>query len=297
MNSSKQQHDSDDHSSGIWHRIRHFFSASPKTTQDMVAMLDAANQNEVIDSDAKRIIEGALEVAEKHARDIMIPRTQMVVLKVDDSFTNNLDKIIETGHSRYPVIGENMDEVLGILLTKDLLGIIADNNLQSTTGTNDNEDPVRNLLRPAVFVPESKRLNILLRQFRQDRNHMALIIDEYGSLAGLVTIEDVLEEIVGEIEDEHDNESVQFIRKVSDSRYIINALTPIEEFNASLHAKISDEEFDTIGGFIVNQFGHVPKRNEEISLNGLTFHVIQADSRRLRMLRLTLDDANQEQQE
>jgi magnesium and cobalt transporter len=288
MNSNKQQIETE-HATNIWHRFKRFFSASPKTTEDMVAMLDAANQNEVIDSDAKRIIEGALEVAEKHAREIMIPRTQMSVLKVGDSFADNLNKIIGTGHSRYPVIGENIDEVIGILLTKDLLGIIADGH--SPPAAEANGDPIRDLLRPAVFVPESKRLNILLRQFRQDRNHMALVIDEYGSLAGLVTIEDVLEEIVGEIEDEHDNEVAQFIRKISDTRYIINALTPIEEFNETLHTKLSDEEFDTIGGIIVNQFGHVPKRNEKISFNGLTFHVVQADNRRLRMLRLTLDSS------
>lgn len=299
MNTSQQNNNHSDEKFSFWSRLRLLFSSSPKTTEDIVAMVDAANENEVINSDAKRIIEGALGVSEQHARDIMIPRTQMTVLKIDDSFAENLNYIIDSGHSRYPVIGENMDDVLGILLTKDLLGIIADNEKSQNSASSsqkNNENEIQNLLRPAVFVPESKRLNVLLRQFRQDRNHMALVIDEYGTLAGLVTIEDVLEEIVGEIEDEHDSSENQYIRKISNTRYVINALTPIEEFNQVFNGKLLDDEFDTLGGIIVNQFGHLPKRNEEISVGDFAFHVLQADSRRLRMLRMTINEPKQQKQ-
>lgn len=280
---------------GLWKRMKNLFRSSPKTTEDMVAIVDAATENEIIDSDAKRIIEGALEVSEKQARDIMVPRTQMTVLKASDSFSDNLEKIISSGHSRYPVIGETIDDVLGLLLVKDLLGIIAEmDNQDGVTGstvfnlTESHRNDIRHLLRPPVFVPESKRLNVLLRQFREDRNHMALVIDEYGSLAGLVTIEDVLEEIVGEIEDEHDSSEEKNIRQVSNTHYIVSALTPIEDFNDYFEANFEAGEFDTIGGIITNKFGHLPKRNEMIDLDRFTFHIMQADKRRLHMLRMTV---------
>ena len=195
MNNSSQSAKNDE---GAWKRFKNLFRTAPQTTEDMVAIVGAATENEVIDDDAKRIIEGALEVSEKQARDIMVPRTQMVVLKAADSFADNLEKIIATGHSRYPVIGETKDDVLGLLLTKDLLGLITDTGASTEISAEaalisqeENHNDILNLLRPQVFVPESKRLNVLLRQFREDRNHMALVIDEYGSLAGLVTIEDV----------------------------------------------------------------------------------------------------------
>jgi magnesium and cobalt transporter len=241
-----------------------------------------------------------------HARDIMIPRTQMTVLKADDPFEETLNNIIQSAHSRYPVIGESMDEIIGILLAKDLLGVIfqQDLNLSSdqetaSAASNDtakDSEPVKlhqhditTLLRPAVFVPESKRLNVLLKQFREDRNHMALVIDEYGTLAGLVTIEDVLEEIVGEIEDEHDAEDDALIRKLSNSNFIINALTPIDAFNDYFKTDFLDDEFDTIGGIVINKFGHLPKANEQISFAGFTFHVMRSDNRRLRTLRMSLN--------
>ncbi len=295
MNNSSQSAKNDEGPSGAWKRFKNLFRTAPQTTEDMVAIVGAATENEVIDDDAKRIIEGALEVSEKQARDIMVPRTQMVVLKAADSFADNLEKIIATGHSRYPVIGETKDDVLGLLLTKDLLGLITDTGASAEISAEaalisqeENHNDILNLLRPQVFVPESKRLNVLLRQFREDRNHMALVIDEYGSLAGLVTIEDVLEEIVGEIEDEHDNEVNKNIRQVSGTHYIVSALTPIEEFNAFFKAEIEDIEFDTIGGVVTNNFGHLPKRNEYISIDSFTFHVMQADSRRVRLLRMTI---------
>ena len=273
-------------------RIRGMFTRTPQSTEDMVALVDAATENEVINDDAKRIIEGALEVSEKQAREIMIPRTQMTFLKANDSFGKQLETIIETGHSRYPVIGDSMDDIKGILLTKDLLPLIANST--------DEEDAVaiqrvQALLRPAVFIPESKRLNLLLRQFRQDRNHMALVIDEYGSLSGLVTIEDVLEEIVGEIEDEHDQEENRHIRQISSSRFFVNALTPIEDFNKFFESNIDNNEFETIGGFVINQFGHLPKRNEALEHESIHFSVSQCDSRRLRSLRVTVNGDTSEE--
>lgn len=277
-------------------KLKGLFHSAPQTTKEVFDIVGAANKNEIIDNDAKRIIEGALEVSEMHARDIMIPRTQMTVLKADDPFEETLNNIIESAHSRYPVIGESMDEILGILLAKDLLGVIFQQDLEASREENKNEDAprlhdhdIKTLLRPAVFVPESKRLNVLLKQFREDRNHMALVIDEYGTLAGLVTIEDVLEEIVGEIEDEHDAEDDAFIRKLSGSNYIINALTPISDFNAYFKTDFLDDEFDTIGGIVINKFGHLPKANEQTSFSGFTFHVMRADNRRLQTVRMALD--------
>ncbi|MBT8139947.1 MAG: CBS domain-containing protein [Gammaproteobacteria bacterium] len=300
MNNSSENNSGDDEPPGLWHKIKSLFRSTPQTTEDVVAMVGAATRDEIIDADAKRIIEGALEVAEKQARDIMIPRTQMTVLKAADSFADNLQKIIETGHSRYPVVGETIDDVLGLLLTKDLLGLITSGEVDDTAtevaliADSDNPYNILDLLRPPVFVPESKRLNVLLRQFREDRNHMALVIDEYGTLAGLVTIEDVLEEIVGEIEDEHDNYANKNIRKISETHYVLSALTPIMEFNEFFSSNIDAGEFDTIGGLVTNKFGHLPKRNESVSIDDYAFHVMQADSRRLRMLRVTLPRADDE---
>ncbi len=214
-------------------RIKKLFNSEPKTTEDMVAMVDAASENEIIDNDARRIIAGALEVSAMHARDIMIPRTQMTILKADDTLEENLQKIIDTSHSRYPVIGENIDEILGILLVKDLLPLFfqKDASVDSSEDNSDSQKFIIDLLRPVVFVPESKRLNVLLRQFREDRNHMALVIDEYGTLAGLVTIEDVLEEIVGEIEDEHDATDDAQIRKMSHSLSLISLVVYLSVMN------------------------------------------------------------------
>ncbi len=266
-------------------RLRGLFSRAPQTTEDMVAIVDAANENEIIDNDAKRIIEGALEVSEKQAREVMIPRTQMIVLNTNDSFAEILTTIMETGHSRYPVVGESMDDILGILLAKDLLPLITDTASDDESSLSQR---VQELLRPAIYIPETKKLNLLLRQFRQDRNHMALVIDEYGSLSGLVTIEDVLEEIVGEIEDEHDQEENRAIRQISDTRYFVSALAPIEDFNKHFGTNIDNDEYETIGGFVIGQFGRLPKRNEATEYENIHFSVSQCDNRRLRSLRVTL---------
>ncbi|MFM7783069.1 MAG: HlyC/CorC family transporter, partial [Gammaproteobacteria bacterium] len=209
------------------------------------------------------------------------PRPKMVCLRAGDEPSEILAEVIEAGHSRYPVVGESSDDVLGILLAKDLLPRLL-------AGTPERFE-IRQLLRPATFVPESKRLNVLLREFRENRNHIAVVIDEYGGVAGLVTIEDVLEEIVGEIEDEHDEQEDGFIRKLSDNDFLVKALTPIEDFNACFGATLSDEEFDTVGGIVMQAFGYLPRRNEIAEVEGFQFKVLNADSRQIHLLRLNLD--------
>ncbi len=263
-------------------RIAGAFSTEPRSRDDIVELLRAAQANEVIDADALSIIEGAMQVGDLQAREIMIPRPQMVVVKANQSLDEMLNTIIRAGHSRYPVIGDSPDEVLGILLAKDLLPQLLQANEESFD--------VRKRLRPATVVPESKRLNVLLRDFREKRNHMAIVIDEYGGVAGLITIEDVLEQIVGDIEDEFDVDADSFIRKVADNDYIIKALTPIDEFNEVFGARFSDEEFDTIGGIILQQFGHLPSRNETAQLDRYEFKVINADNRQIHLLRMRLTD-------
>ena len=260
-------------------KITHAFNSEPKSEQDLLDVLKSAYENDVIDNDVYKILDGAIKVGNMQVREIMIPRTQMEVIKADQPLSDALRVIIDSAHSRYPVIGENADEVLGILLAKDLLP-------QILQPDNDNFN-VKTLLRPATVVPESKRLNVLLREFRENRNHMAIVIDEYGGVSGLVTIEDVLEQIVGDIEDEHDEEPDTFIKKLAENDYIIKALTPIEAFNAQFNTDFSDEEFDTIGGIILQRLGHLPRRNEVAEINGFSFKVINADNRQVHLLRMT----------
>ena len=260
------------------HKVTHLLSSEPRTRQDLEDVLTVAAENEVIDDDARSIIAGALQVSDMQTREIMIPRSQMEFIKDDCTLEEILPKIISSGHSRYPVIGEGPDDVLGILLVKDLLPEIL------------NEDNtafrIADLLRPTRVVPESKRLNVLLREFRENRNHMAIVIDEYGGIAGLVTIEDVLEEIVGEIEDETDAEVDRFIRKISDGDYFIQALTPIDEFNEHFGSQFNDDEFDTIGGLVIQALGHMPTRNEVTTIGKFEFTVINADQRKIHNLRM-----------
>ena len=265
-------------------RLSQAFSAEPRNRQDLIEILRDAQQRHLLDADALVMIEGVLEVSEMQVRDIMIPRSQMVVVERDAGLHQILPIITESAHSRFPVIGENRDEVIGILLAKDLLPYFMDGG---ETGFN-----VRDILRPAVFIPESKRLNVrlnvLLKEFRASRNHIAVVVDEYGGVAGLVTIEDVLEQIVGEIADEHDVEDELFIMKHSDTRFTIKALTPIEEFNEYFGVAFSDEEVDTIGGLVMREFGHLPRRGETQQIGNLQFKVLHADSRRLHLLQLTV---------
>ena len=259
-------------------RLTHFISGEPQNKSDLEGVLSLAEEHEIIDEDARKIMEGALSVSDMQVRDIMIPRAQMVVIDSDQPLQEALPKILQSGHSRYPVIGEGIDDVIGILLAKDLLPLIqADRDVPS----------ISSLMRPVTAVPESKRLNVLLREFRQNRNHMAIVIDEYGGIAGLITIEDVLEEIVGEIEDETDVDEGQLIRPINDNSFLIEALTPIEDFNEYFGTGFSDEEFDTIGGLVINAFGQLPTRNQTIRLDQFEFKVIHADERRLTRLRVT----------
>lgn len=258
-------------------RLSQFLSGTPQNRADLEGLLDLAASNELIDDDAKTIMEGALSVSDMQVRDVMIPRAQMTVIKIDADLAEALPQIIHAAHSRYPVIDDGLDNVVGILLAKDLLPLVMER---------DREFNLKSLLRPAVVVPESKRLNVLLREFRQNRNHMAIVIDEYGGVAGLVTIEDVLEEIVGEIEDETDVDEGRDIQRINGNEFFVKAQTPIEDFNSYFSVAFSDEEFDTIGGLVVNAFGHVPTRNETTHLERFEFKVVSADQRRLISLRV-----------
>jgi magnesium and cobalt transporter len=256
------------------------FSGEPQDREQLVELLRDAQRRNLLDIDALAMIEGVLQVSEMQVRDIMVPRSQMVVVERDVPPEEFLPVIIESAHSRFPVIGESRDEVIGILLAKDLLAYFSAGRKGAFQ--------VRDVLRPAVFIPESKRLNVLLKEFRASRNHMAIVVDEYGGVSGLVTIEDVLEQIVGEIEDEHDVEEENYIIKHSDISYTVKAITPIEEFNKQFGTDFSDEEFDTIGGLVVHDFGRLPKRGEGMNLGRLRLRVLRADNRRLHLLRVTL---------
>ena len=264
-------------------KIALLFSSEPHSRRDLEDVLTLAVENEVIDQDARNIMEGAMQVSDMQARDIMIPRAQMVFIKADGKLEEILPQIIDASHSRYPVVGDSPDTILGILLAKDLLP-------QILSPDNGNFS-IEKLLRPAMVVPESKRLNVLLREFRENRNHMAIVIDEYGGVAGLVTIEDVLEEIVGEIEDETDAQADRYIHMIDANEFMVKALTPIEEFNAYFECHFSDEDFDTIGGLVIQAFGHMPTRNEETTIDGFRFEVIKADQRKIYTLRMRLPQA------
>jgi len=244
---------------------------------------DLINQSDSeLDAEEKSMLSGVLEVSETQVRDVMVPRSQMVVIDIDDEFDEILKVIIDSGHSRFPVIGEDRDEVLGILLAKDLLKYF---------GTADPQElPLRKLLRTAAVIPESKRLNALLKEFRDSHNHMAIVVDEYGGVAGLLTIEDVLEEIVGDIDDEHDQEEDAFIRPDGERNgrpsYSVRALTRIEDFNEYFECELDDSEYDTVGGLVLHQLGRLPRRNELITFGGFEFAVTKADRRRVEALQV-----------
>ena len=259
-------------------KIALLFNSEPRTRRDLEDVLTVAADNEVIDEDARSIMEGAMQVSDMQARDIMIPRSQMVYIKADSTLEEILPQIIGSAHSRYPVIGDKPDDILGILLAKDLLPQILAPNIENFK--------IDELLRPTMVVPESKRLNVLLREFRENCNHMAIVIDEYGGIAGLVTIEDVLEEIVGEIEDETDEKEDRFIHMIDQQVYMVKALTPIEDFNAYFECQFSDEEFDTVGGLVIQAFGHMPTRNEVTTIDNFRFEVVKADQRKISTLRV-----------
>ena len=260
-------------------KLTQAFAHEPRNRQELLEVLREAHQNKLLDSEALAIVEGAIQVADLQVRDIMVPRSQVISIRADQSPREFLPAIIEAAHSRYPVVGESLDEVIGILLAKDLLPLVLQDDQQAFN--------IKDLLRPATFVPESKRLNVLLREFRANHNHMAVVIDEYGGVAGLVTIEDVLEQIVGDIEDEHDVEEDSYIRPLPSGDFLVKALTPIDEFNDYFEVEFPDDEFDTVAGLVMNAFGHLPKRNEIIEIDGFRVRVLNADSRRVHMLRMT----------
>lgn len=256
----------------------HIFSSEPRTRDELLDELRSAQSNGLLTDDTLGMLEGAVRVTELDVDDVMVPRVQMVMLSAAASLENILATVVESGHSRFPVHGDDKDEILGILLAKDLLKYFGDG---------DHCD-IRSLLRPAVLIPESMHLNVLLAEFRLSHNHMALVVDEYGGVAGLVTIEDVLEEIVGEIDDEHDDEKPPvMIQSLEGSQgWQVSALTPIEDFNEVIGTAFPDEEFDTIGGLVTAEFGHLPIMGEETVAGDLLFHVTQADDRRVLELRV-----------
>jgi len=257
-------------------RIGHFLAGEPEDREDLLGLLRDAEKRGLIETEALAMIEGVLQVTELRVRDIMIPRAQMVVVPQDAELETIFPLVVESAHSRYPVIGEDRAEVVGVLLVKDLLA----------QGLKNPQLLVGGIMRPAQFVPENKRLNVLLRECRATRSHMAIVVDEYGAAAGLVTIEDVLEQIVGDIEDEHDFGEEDYIFRKSDQEYTLKALTPIEEFNEFFSAQLSDEVYDTIGGLIVHHLGHVPRRGERVDLDGFRFIVLRADNRRVHLIKL-----------
>jgi magnesium and cobalt transporter len=255
-------------------RLSSLLIREPEDREQLLQLLHAAYERNLLDADALSMMEGALAVSETTVRDVMVPRAQMDVIHIDDTPEAITAFVVDASHSRYPAIGDNKDDVLGILLAKDLLAYFA-----------GKEFDLRDSLRPAIFIPESKRLNVLLREFRASRNHMAVVVDEYGGVAGLVTIEDVLEQIVGDIEDEYDfDEAEDNIVLDNTGRYRVKAVTEIADFNAAFGTEFSDEDVDTIGGLVIQHLGRLPKRNEVVQLDGLRLQVLRADSRRVHTL-------------
>ncbi len=262
--------------SNWYDRLRGLLKGEPGTRADLLELLRDRRWRAVLEADERTMLLGVLDVSETQVRDVMIPRSHMVVLEQAAPKEEVLKTITASGHSRFPVIGEDRDEVVGILLAKDVLSYLV--------MTPDEPFDFKRFLRPATFIPESKRLNTLLKEFRVSRNHMAIVVDEYGGTAGLVTIEDVLEEIVGDIDDEHDPLEAEQIQRLDDSRYTVRALTRIDDFNEYFGVELSDEEYDTVGGLVIHELGRLPRRGESVALGGFSFKVIQADRRRVHAL-------------
>ena len=280
MNDENTSSDKDTKIQRSWlERLGQALQGELKDREQLREVLQQALQNDVIDIDALTMIDGVIEVAEMQVRDIMIPRSQMVVVERDAELNLILETVVDSAHSRFPAVGENRDEVVGILLAKDLLPYFLEGD--------ESRFNLRDILRPAVFIPESKRLNVLLKEFRASRNHIAIVVDEYGGVAGLVTIEDVLEQIVGNIEDEHDIEEDAYIFQHHYNDFTVKAITPIEDFNEGFHSEFSDEEFDTIGGLVMNGFGHMPKRGETLKLGDFHFKVLRASNRQIYLLQVS----------
>ena len=265
---------------GSWlRRMVESLTGEPRDLEQLTGVLEDARERGLIDTDVLAMLEGVLQVSEIQVRDVMVPRSQMVVVQRDDSPEKILPVVIESGHSRFPVVGEDRDEVAGILLAKDLLRYFVQDE--------DTQFDIREVLRPAVFIPESKRLNVLLKEFRISHNHMAIVVDEYGGVSGLLTIEDVLEQIVGDIGDEYDVDESEGIRREGERTFSVPALTRIEDFNETFGTRFSDEEFDTIGGLVLHELGRMPRRGEAIEIGGLELKVQRVDRRRIETLRVT----------
>ena len=269
---------------GLIARLKRAFKGDPWSREEIQ---DLIQQPEIdLDAEEKSMLSGVLEVSETQVREVMVPRSQMVVIDIDQDFEEILAVIVQSGHSRFPVIGEDRDEILGVLLAKDLLRYIRSEDAADV--------PLRKLLRPASVIPESKRLNALLKEFRASHNHMAIVVDEYGGVAGLLTIEDVLEEIVGEIDDEHDPEEIAFIRPDGDQNgkpsFAVRALTRIEDFNEYFECELDDDEYDTIGGLVLHELGRLPRRGESLDFGGFNYKVVNADKRRIDTLKVQRTD-------
>ena len=262
---------------GLFTKLFDFITNKPSDKQQIIDQLHDAEARALIDGDTVAMMEGALLVSEMKVREAMVPRSQMVSLDLTASPQEILPIVIESGHSRFPVLDDKQEKVVGILLAKDLLSLAVNE---------DEKFNIKDILRPVVFVPESKRLNILLREFRLSRNHLAVVLDEYGEVDGLISIEDVIEQIVGEIDDEHDVEDEEFIRQHRGNRFTVKAQTPVEVFNEFFGSEFNAETFDTIGGIVVDEFGHLPIRSEVIEFGGFQFKVLRADKRRVRVLRV-----------
>ncbi len=253
----------------------------PQDREQLVTLLRDAEQRNLLDAESLGMIEGVFQISEMQVRDIMIPRTQMVTINENDSAQTIIPSVIDSTHSRFPVIGDNRDEVIGILLAKDLL--------KFAFRTEESEFNIHEIIRPTIYIPESKRLDMLLSEFRQTKNHMAIVVDEYGGVSGCVTLEDILEQIVGEIEDEFDVDDDAYIKQ-HNNHYVIKALTPIEDFNEFFTTDFSDDEFDTIGGLVIHAFGHLPQRGEKTAIDKYVFEVINANKRRIKLLKMTIEE-------
>ncbi|MCH8175915.1 MAG: CBS domain-containing protein [Proteobacteria bacterium] len=260
-------------------KITQLFSDEPTDTKSLLELLRNAEQDRVLDADALSIIEGALQVSSMQVRDIMIPRSQVVTVAAKLPAKDIIRLVIEASHSRFPVVGDNVDNVMGILLAKDLLPL--------SLGDSKEKFDIKDVVRPATFVPESKRLNVLLKEFRETRHHMAIVIDEYGSVSGAVTIEDVLEQIVGEIEDEYDVDDESYIKKFDEENYIVKAITPVDDFNEYFKTDFSDQEFTTVGGLVLQQFGRIPERDETVNIGPFLVTILNADSRQIKLIKVT----------
>lgn len=256
----------------------------PKDKDQLIFFLRRAVQRAILNTEALTMIEGVMHVSDMEASEIMVPRSQMITLKKGMDLSEILAVIVKSNHARLPIIGENKDEILGILHAKDLLTYYTEAAASHTEST----FCLKDIMRPAVFIPESKRLDLLLNEFKANRNHMAIVVNEYGNVTGLVTIEDVLEQIVGEIEDEHDVDEALTIQKHTKSNYSVQALTPIAEFNDYFKSELDDAEFDTIGGIILKAFGHLPNRGEMVTIDNIEFTVLKANDRRIRLLGVRL---------